>query len=229
MAGYTFQISNFYICISQFAQISDFFECIWIGLFSTNQLTEKQNILNQWQLLYTVLPTFVSKSSFSIYCIFIHILFISSFPLSLSPLYLLSSSSVVYAFPNVLMKCVVAMVSNVSDSSDAWPGMLLHAHMYQHSIMPHRAGHTHMHTNTCIYTNRGRACIFACLYAKNMWARVHSGVCQDKTAAASCMRRETSCCLSTKCGRSAKISTNQLCGGWIQEVSLTQKHYEPTR
>lgn len=83
----------------------------------------------------------------------IHQRFLSSSSFSLFPL---SSFPLVYAFANVLMRCVVTMVSNVSDSSDAWPGMLLHAHMLQHSLMPHRPGHTvhihthmHMHTHAC--------------------------------------------------------------------------------
>ncbi len=142
------------------------------------------------------------------------------------PLHLVSLSSfpLVYAFANVLMRCVVTMVSNVSDSSDALPGMLLHAHMLQHSLMPHRPGHavytnTHTHTHAHAHKRtlkglpfqRGRACIFVGMYTKSIRARVQSGVCQDETAAASCMRRETSCCLAANRGRSAKISTNQLC------------------
>lgn len=59
------------------------------------------------------------------------------------------------------------------------------------------------------------------LYTNSMRARVQSGVCRYETAAASCMRRETSCCLASNRGRSAKISTNQICWGWMQEVSLT--------
>lgn len=160
----------------------------------------------------------------------------------------LSSFPLVYAFANLLMRCVVTMVSNVSDSSDAWPGMLLHAHMLQHSLMPLRAGHTHTctRTHTHTYTQRHfesfalskRVCMHICvhvLYTKSMHARVQSGVCQDETAVASCMRRETSCCLAANRGRSAKISTNQICWGRMQEVSLTasrrktQKHYEATR
>lgn len=66
-------------------------------------------------------------------------------------LYPLSSFPLVYAFANVLMRCVVTMVSNVSDSSDAWSGMLLHAHMLQHSLMPHRTSNTRVYT--CICTN----------------------------------------------------------------------------
>lgn len=161
-------------------------------------------------------------------------------------LYPLSSFPLVYAFANVLMRCVVTMVSNVSDSSDAWSGMLLHAHMLQHSLMPHRTSntrvytcictnaHTHIHSHTLrgMPLQRGCACI---LVYKEYTCKSASGVCQDETAAASCMRRETSCCLAANRGRSANISTNQLCCGWMQEVSLTasrrktQKHYEATR
>lgn len=90
-----------------------------------------------------------------------HQRFLSSLIYSLYPL---SSSSFVYAFANVLMKCAVTMVSNVSDSSDAWPGMLLHAHMLTHSVMPHRAGHTHMRTYTCICANRyALVCMHICV------------------------------------------------------------------
>lgn len=69
------------------------------------------------------------------------------FLLFIYSLYPLSSFRLVYAFANVLMRCVVTMVSNVSDSLDAWPGMLLHAHMLQHSLMPQGAGHTHTHAH----------------------------------------------------------------------------------
>lgn len=147
---------------------------------------------------------------------------------TLSPL---SSLPLVYAFANVLMRCVVTMASNVSDSSDAWPGVLLHAHMLQHSLMPHRADHKHKCTCNHAYmqTHIKKVCPFkeavhayrVSLYTNSMRARVQSGVCQCKTAAASCMRRETSCCLASNRGRSAKISTNQICWGWMQEVSLT--------
>lgn len=113
------------------------------------------------------------------------------------------------------------------------PGMACCYTPTQHSLMPHRADRTY--TCTCTYIHmythkqtlkampfqRGFACMFVCLYTKCMRARVQSGVFQDETAAASCMRRETSCCLAANRGRSAKISTNQLCWGWMQEVSLT--------
>lgn len=119
----------------------------------------------------------------------------------LLPLHPLSSFPLVFAFANVLMSCVVTMVSNVSDISDAWPGMLLHAHMLERSLMPHRAGLTQ--TSTCTYT--------LLIHKQSVRARVQSAVCQDRAAAASCMRGETSCCLDANCGRSAEISANQLC------------------
>lgn len=89
--------------------------------------------------------------------------------LSLSPLLF----PLVYAFANVLMWYVVTMVSNVSDSSDAWHGMLLHAHMLQHSLMPHRTDQTHTCTYTCIHNDKLwkqcpfkeplHACLCACI------------------------------------------------------------------
>lgn len=66
-----------------------------------------------------------------------HQRFLSSFIYSLDPL---SSSSLVYALANAPMRCVVTMVLNVSDSSDAWPGMLLHAHV--NTFSAERAMHT---------------------------------------------------------------------------------------
>lgn len=60
----------------------------------------------------------------------------------------LLSFPLVYAFANVLMRCVVTMVSNVSDSSESWPCMSLHAHMLEHLQMPHSAGYT----QACTYT-----------------------------------------------------------------------------
>lgn len=58
------------------------------------------------------------------------------------------SSPLVYAFANVLMRCVVTMVSNVSDSSESWPCMSLHAHMLEHLQTPHGADGT----QACTYT-----------------------------------------------------------------------------
>lgn len=155
------------------------------------------------------------------------------------------SSPLVYAFANVLMRCVVTMVSNVSDSSESWPCMSLHAHMLEHLQTPHGAdgtqactytayNHKHLErwTSACV---RVCTCIFVHMHTKRMRAKVQSSVCQDETAAASCTRRETSCCFAPNRGRSAKISANQLCRGWMKEVSLTasrrktQKHYEATR
>lgn len=153
----------------------------------------------------------------------------------------LSSFRLVNVIANVLMRCVVAMVSNVSDSSNPWSGMLLYTHILKHSVMPQRECHTHIcihaHAHTaCINTlwKVWAACMSVCRNTKSMRARVQSGVCQDETAAASCTRGETSCCFAVDHGRSAKISTNQPCWGWMQEVSLTasrrktQKHYEAT-
>lgn len=104
--------------------------------------------------------------------------------LVISSLCPLSSFPLVYAFANVLMRCVVTMVSNVSDSLDARPGMLLHAHMLQHSLMPHRPGCRHTGTRTlrgmpfttrpcatylCARTQRGYACKSAkwCVSGRN--------------------------------------------------------------
>lgn len=82
--------------------------------------------------------------------------------LSLYSLHPLSSFPLVFAFANALMSCVVTMVSNVSDISDAWPGMLLHAHMLQHSLMPHRESgpytNKHMRTHTFADTQTQRVC-----------------------------------------------------------------------
>lgn len=127
----------------------------------------------------------------------VHQRFLSSFIYSLDPL---SSSSLIYTLANAPMRCVVTMVLNVSDSSDAWPGMLLHAHVNTFSnatqsgpcTRAHR--HMHLHKQVCPF-KRCCACIFVCLYTKSVCARVQSGVCPDETAAASCMQKETSCCL----------------------------------
>lgn len=97
---------------------------------------------------------------------------------------------------------------------------------YSISLMPHRAARTQ--TSTCTHTHTH-------IHKQSVHARVQSANVGDRAAAASCMRGETSCCLSANHGWSAKISTNQLCWGCMQEVSMTasrrktQKHYEATR
>lgn len=144
---------------------------------------------------------------------------------------MLSYSLFVYAFANVLKRCVVTMVSNVSDSSDAWPGMLLHAHVTAFSNDKQSRLHTrtYAYLAVCMYVRmyvqleyinicsqvspfqRHHAYKFTFPNVKRMGAKVQRGVCQDETAAASCMSRETSCYFSAKSNRSAKISTNQQC------------------
>lgn len=63
-----------------------------------------------------------------------------------------SSFRLVNVIANVLMRCVVAMVSNVSDSSNPWSGMLLYTHMLKHSVLPQRECHTHICKHTHAYT-----------------------------------------------------------------------------
>lgn len=127
-----------------------------------------------------------------------HQRFLSSFIYSLDPL---SSSSLVYALANAPMRCVVTMVLNVSDSSDAWPGMLLHAHVNTFSNAaqsgPCTRAHVHMHLHkqVCPFKDAVHAYLSACTQRLCVCARVQSGVCPDETAAASCMQKETSCCL----------------------------------
>lgn len=72
---------------------------------------------------------------------------------------MLSYSSFVYAFANVLKRCVVTMVSNVSDSSDAWPGMLLHAHVTAFSNDKQSRLHTRTHAYLVVYIH-----IYLCMY-----------------------------------------------------------------
>lgn len=68
------------------------------------------------------------------------------------PLHLLCpiSSPLVYGFADMLMRCLVTMVSNVSDSSDAWPGKLLHAHVIAFTNATQSGPYTlmYMHTHT---------------------------------------------------------------------------------
>lgn len=111
---------------------------------------------------------------------YIHQSFLSSSSFTLS----ISSLPLVYAFANVLRRCGVTMVSNVSDSSDAWPGMLLHAHMLQHSLMPHRAGHTHTHAHAHAHT-------YACTIHKKRYGSacmLYSSACIRRVCLQECKR-----------------------------------------
>lgn len=77
------------------------------------------------------------------------------------------------AFANVLMRCAVTMVSNVSDCSDAERGVLLHAHMSEQKChmewakrrFPPGCGPMHActHADRCQHQREG-VCICAPLY-----------------------------------------------------------------
>lgn len=69
------------------------------------------------------------------------------------------------------MRCVVTMVSNVSDSSDAWPGMLLDAHMLQHSVKRHTKRAARMHTRVHAQKNER---------AHSKTVRTHTGTVRKK-------------------------------------------------
>lgn len=141
-----------------------------------------------------------------------HQRFLSSFIYSLDPL---SSSSLIYALANAPMRCVVTMVLNVSDSSDAWPGMSLHAHVNTFSNAtqsgPCTRAHVHMrlrkqvcpfkdaaHAYLCPCTQR--ACVQGCKVVYVRMKQLQLPACKKKLPVA-----------SAKCSWSAKISTNQLC------------------
>lgn len=126
----------------------------------------------------------------------------------LHPLELLSSSSFfAHAFGNALTRCVVTMDSNVSDRSDAWRGVLLHAHMSDQEC--HTEWATRRFTPGACTPARPDVSISVRVTA-NICARAQSGVCQGKTAAASC-RDKLPVAAVQKTSRSAKISTNQTC------------------
>lgn len=85
---------------------------------------------------------------------------------------LLCSFPLVYAFASVLMWYVVTMVSNVSDSLDAWHGMLLHAHTaFTNATQSRRNIYMHMHIHTHVYTQTNleshalskRLCMHVCV------------------------------------------------------------------
>lgn len=125
----------------------------------------------------------------------------------LHPLWLLSSSFFLFFFfAHALTRRVVTMVSNVSDRSDclAW-----RVASRPQAGMPHAVGNARVHARP-----RGRVAAVPGVPERpcaERCARVQTGVCQNKTAAASCTRERLPVASLQKGSRSAEISTNQTC------------------
>lgn len=138
----------------------------------------------------------------------------------------LSSSSFSLSIPSLLFHLSMLLLMSWWDVQLPWfqmfliallPGLACCYTPTCYSIMPHRAGHTHTHTQTRMHAYMH---ICAHVYKESMRAKWLS--VRTKAAAASCTRRETSCCLAAKTvAGQPRLSTNQLCWGWMQEVSLT--------